>query len=170
MPEKTVVDHASLQSRFYIALGQYMQTFSLFEQNLGLCIRWMVNRKDVKVSHPFLERLSTQQKLDVLKELIFYKYADDNPEVVSDFNLWFKKIAKAKASRNRYVHGVWQFIGGNKETPIRFTPTNWSAGIGKPIKKADEEQDMDFSKFEDIVAEMKSVLKEFNELRDKYDI
>ena len=75
-----------------------MQTFSYLELNLGLCIRWLVNRKDVKVAHPLLERLSTQQKLDVLKELIFYKFANDKSEMISDFGQWFNKAAKTKAS------------------------------------------------------------------------
>ncbi len=47
-------DYSSLESHFYIALGRYMQTFSYLELNLGLCIRWLVNRNDVKVAHPLL--------------------------------------------------------------------------------------------------------------------
>jgi len=95
-------DYSLLESRFYIALGRYMQTFSYLDLNLGLCIRLLVNRNDVKAAHPLLERLSTQQKLDVLKELIFYKYANDKPKMISDFDKWFKKTSQTKASRNRY--------------------------------------------------------------------
>ena len=168
MSGNTEPDYSSQESRFYIALGHYMQTFALFEQNLGLCIRWIVNRKDVKIVHPFLERLSTKQKLDVLKELIFYKYGDENPQMISDFNQWFEDAAKTRASRNRYVHGVWRFIRQNRDAPIRFEPLSWSAGIGRPMQTRDEERDMDLADFEKIVEEMKSILGRFNELRDKY--
>jgi len=163
-------DYSSLESRFYIALGRYMQTFSYLDLNLGLCIRLLVNRNDVKASHPLLERLSTQQKLDVLKESIFYKYANDKPKMISDFDKWFKKASQTKASRNRYVHGVWELVPKLKETPIRFTPISWAAGTGKPMQTKDEEQQMALSDFEKIVAEMNAVSHKFSKLREKYGI
>jgi hypothetical protein len=163
-------DDSSLESRFYIALGRYMQTFSYLELNLGLCIRFLVNRKDPQAAHPLLERLSTQQKLDVLKELIFYKYANDKSKMISDFGQWFKKAAKTKASRNRYVHGVWELVPHLKETPIRFRPISWAAGTGKPMQTKDEVQYIALSDFEKIVAEMNAIFREFSELREKYGI
>jgi len=147
-----------------------MQTFSYLELNIGHCIRWLVNRNDLESAHPLLDRLTTHQKLEVLKELIFYKFANDKPKMISDFDQWFIKAAKTKAARNRYVHGVWELAPQAKETPIRFRPIKWSTGTGKPIQTKDDVQYLTLSDFKKIVAEMSAVSRKFNELREKYGI
>jgi len=53
-----------------------------------------------------LDRLTTQQKLDVLKELIFYKFANDKPKMISDIDQWFIKAAKTKVAINRYCNKI----------------------------------------------------------------
>ena len=169
MSQKSNYNCSPLENRFYVALGRYMQSFSLLDLNLGLCIGVLVNRLDSRVAHPFLQRLSTHQKIRVFKELIFYKYANDNPTMFSDFDQWIKRAMDAKAGRNKYVHGVWQWISSNYKTPIRLTPISWAYG---PDPKKDERPDLDMtlSDFEEIVAEMTDVVVEFNELRGKCGI
>ena len=145
-----------------------MQTFSYIELNVGLCIRRLVNQNDWKAAHPLLDRLTTHQKLEALKELLFYRFSEDNPKLVSDFDEWFKKAAKIKSSRNRHVHGLWEYNRMIDDKPIQFRPIVWSPGVGKPISEKDEVLRLSFSEFEQIVKGMTTLLDEFSRLIQKY--
>lgn len=163
MPKDSISDQLSTKSRFYIALGHYLQTFSLLEVNIGLCIRLLVNRQDPRVAHPFLHRMSTQRQLEALKDLIFYKHANDNPQTIAGFNKWFKHATQAKAARNSLVHGYWEYTN-REEKPIRFTPLSWSYGPDPNVAERPS-QDMSLSDFEAIVAKMEGIFDEFMRLR-----
>lgn len=168
--EKTVDKYQLLEFEFSSNLVRFLKLFNLLERNVGLCISWLVNHSDPRVAYPFLDKLTTQGKMDILKELIFYKYSETNQEMIRDFNEWFKLASEARAVRNRYIHGYWDALFSRGENPIIFQPTVWTSGVGKRKAERDSSQKMSLNEFKVIVQEMESVFEKFMELREKYDV
>jgi hypothetical protein len=162
--------YQDIEPEFSSNLLKFLKYFNLLERNLGLSISFLVNDKDPHVAYPFLEKLNTQGKLDILKELIFYKNSETNEEIINDFNRWFKEALETKAIRNRYIHGYWHIRDDRTENPIIFSPTTWTSGVGKVATETDSDQYMSLSEFKDVVQKMEALFESFSALRGKYGI
>ena len=167
---KTLNEFELVEYEFSTTLVQYLKYYNLLERNVGLCISWLVNHSDPRVTYPFLDRLTTQGKMEVLKELIFYKNSNKNDAIIEDFSQWIKIASKTRAVRNRYVHGYWDVVPHLKEQPIRFYPTVWTSGVGKLKNNKDSCQKMSMDEFKEAAREIEIVFEKFNEFRDKHGI
>ena len=116
---KTLDKYEMIEVGFSSTLTRFMTFFNLLETNVGFCISFLVNHADPKASYPFLNRLTAQGKLDVLRELIAYKGLTTEKQFSEDFNEWFKLASQTRVVRNRYVHGYWEVLT-TAEKPIRF--------------------------------------------------
>ncbi len=168
MKTKTLNVYEIVEYEFALTLSRYLKYYNLLEYNVGLCISWIVNNSDPRASYPFLDRLTTQGKMDVLKELIFYKASTNDSDIVEDFRLWLKVASKTRAARNRYVHGYWDVLPHLKEKPIRFNPTVWTSGVGRMVTDADSCQEMSLEEFKEAAKEVEVVFEEFNKFRKKH--
>jgi len=168
--EKTLDQYQIIEFEFSSGLQSYLKHYNLLERNVGLCISWLVNHNDPSAAYPFLDKLTAKSKMDVLKELIYYKNSETNEEIIRDFKEWFKLASETRVARNRYVHGYWEVSPWVQNKPIRFNPTIWTSGVGKRKTKDHSQQEMSLKEFQMIVQEMKDVFEEFMQLRKKYDI
>ena len=166
---KTLNKYELIEFGFSSNLTRFMTFFNLLETNVGLCISFLVNNADPKVSYPFLNRLNAQGKLDVLRELIAYKGLTTEKQFSEDFNKWFKLASQTRVARNRYVHGYWEVLV-TAEKPIRFHPTDWTSRMGGEKKDNAASLEMDLDEFKAIADEMESVFEKFGSLRKKYGV
>ena len=155
---------------FSAALVRYLTSFNLIDKNVGLCISFLVNSNDPRASYPLLERLNTQAKLDVLRELLFYKRMEKQSDMLDDFTSWFKRMSESKVQRNRFIHGQWYLIPNQNGKPVAFSPTTWTAGIGREKTRLDKEQRLSISEFEAVATELEQLLNEFSSLRKKHSL
>ena len=159
----TLNEYEIVEYKFAKAFSDYVKLFNLFDFNIGLSIRWMVNNRDPSAAHPFLDRLSIHQKLEVLKELLSNKKSEENiKSFKKDFDDWFKLAAKSKAARNQYIHGLWD-VNPHVNKPIRFTPVNWVKGCG-----GNNTEEMTLDEFLKKMKKIEDVFNRFMDLRNKY--
>ncbi len=161
---KMLNEYEVVEHEFAMAFTHYVKIFNMMELNIGFCIRFLVNRADPSAAHPFLDRLTINGKLDVLKELVDHKGLQEKEGFKKDFDDWFKLVSKTRAARNRYIHGGWD-IAPDVERGIRFTPMTWVDDMG-----GSKTERMTLVEFKELMKEMDFVFEQFSRLRKKYGI
>jgi hypothetical protein len=148
-----------------LAFFKYVNMFNLLERNIVLCISGLDTGSDRYTVQARLSGLTTQAKLEVLKELIAHKCMNADSGLGQDFDQWFTFATKSKAARNRYVHGYWD-IAPELEKAIRFTPNQWIADKDS----SSETERMTMPEFLGMMEEMNRVFDQFGKLRSKHGI
>jgi hypothetical protein len=162
--KKTLNEYEIVEYEYSSTFTRYMKLFNLMDYNVGLCISFLVNRADPKASHPFLDRLTSHAKLEVLKELVNYKGLSADKEFTRDFDDWFKLASRSKAIRNQYIHGHWD-VAPSLEKPIRFTPMKWVSDTS-----TNNTEQMTLDEYLETMGELNIVFDKFMQLREKYGI
>ena len=160
--KRTLEEYEIVEYEYSSAFARYVRLFNLLDHNVGLCISFLVNRADPKASHPFLDRLTTHAKLEVLRELVNYRGPSADEAFTRDFDDWFKLASRSKAARNQYIHGLWD-VAAHLEKPIRFTPVQWVNGTS-----ANKTEQMTLDEYLETLGELKVVFDQFMRLREKY--
>ena len=106
----------------YLSLLKY---FNLLEKNVGLCISYLENSDDPKVSYSILRKMTAEQKLERLKELFDIDAVIIDKKGVREFEEWFAFATRARSIRNRYVHGQWEYLPLRSDKPVGFEPPVW---------------------------------------------
>jgi hypothetical protein len=142
---------------------KYIKNYNQIDKNIGITIALLVSTNDHTLAFPMISKLTTHNKMCVLKEIVRKKFYNTNPNMVRDYNEWLDKASKSKTERNQYIHGCWQLAGCLTERPIIFSPINWD--IGKIDCK---NQNFSLEEFKSIADELENISLEFGELRKKY--
>ena len=141
----------------------YIKNYNNLDKNIGITISLLVSSHDPKLAYPMIKKLTTHDKMSVLKEVINKKFNETNNEMVKEFDEWIKKASTTRTERNQLIHGSWSLAGSVTETPIIFSPTNWDIE-----EKSDKNKKFSLDEFKIIVEELKDVCSEFGKLRRKY--
>jgi hypothetical protein len=160
--KRTLEEHEIFEYEYSSAFARYVRMFNLLDHNVGLCISFLVNRADPNASRPFLDRLTTHAKLEVLRELVNYRGPNADGEFTRDFDDWFKLATRSKAARNQYIHGLWDVVP-HLERPIRFTPAQWVKDTS-----ANNTEHMTMDEYLEMMGELNVVFDQFMRLRKKY--
>lgn len=143
---------------------EYIRNYNELDKNIGITISFLVSFNDPKLAYPMIKKLTTHDKMAVLKELITKKFNETNSELVKEFCGWIKKSSTTRTERNELIHGCWSLAGSVTETPIFFSPTSWD------IEAKFDNKNFSLEEFKIIVEELKDVCSEFGKLRRKYPL
>ena len=113
-------------SRVEKALFRLLHYFNLLEDNVGLCISHLQNPDEPNASYRSLVKMTAERKIEHLKTL----FAEDKDigageKARNEFNRWYEKTKQARALRNRYIHGRWQYIPLRDEKPVGYAAPVW---------------------------------------------
>lgn len=108
-----------------------------------------------------VERLSFKSKIDALIEIIEIKF-NPNPECISEFKSWHRKLDKFRVKRNSFIHGRWEFL--TKDQPI----VNTAQGINGSNKH--KETHYEVSELKQELLSIERISEEFYALRRKWHI
>lgn len=142
---------------------RYIKTYNQLDSNIGYTISILIGTPYPKLTYPLIGKLTTQEKMAVLKKIIKERFAESSKEMINDYVNWIDKASKTRTERNQYIHGYWHLSSSLYEKPILFSPLNWE------IKKSgDASQKFSLEEYESIVDELENISIEFGDLRKKY--
>lgn len=146
-----------------VAFFKYVNTFNLLERNIVLCISGLDKGGDRAAVQARLSELTMHGKMEFLHRRITEGGFEAREGVQKAFGEWFLFAGKAKAVRNRYVHGYWE-INPTSVNPVNFTPNQWSSD------SLTNTESMTMNEFLEMMGEMDRVFEGFSKLREKYGI
>lgn len=149
------------EDRFNKAFVKFIRYFNLLELNVGLSISFLHNIADPKSIYPKLMKMTCEQKIDKLKELLISKNIE-----IKEFNAWYDSTTIARGKRNRYLHGNWEYLPNRSDKPVRFSAPPWM----KEKYADDAVEKFSLDEFDDVAEEMKNVFDELMQIRRKYKI
>lgn len=106
-------------------------------------------------------------KLNQLKQVVEFKYAEEDPQFMKRLNCWIKDMDSFRIKRNNYMHGLWHVCPlPNVEGPIEFNRVHWKTGGNGQPSITDETQYMELSELRAVVEEVEKLGEEFSSLFD----
>lgn len=154
----TLDEYEIVEFKFSKLFVEFINTFNLLDSNLRLCIGWFVTGGQPNLAYPIIDKLSTFERIDYLKNVINSKPFASRQEMVGDFNEWLSKASHIRCKRNKYIHGFWRLLPGI-EVKIIFEWQNNSQNIT---------EEFSLEEYKIMVQELKDLLEEFGVLRTKY--
>lgn len=156
------------EDRFNKALVKFIQNFNCLELNLGLCINYLHSYPDpASVSndpesfYPQLMTMTCEQKISKLRHLLSIRNIE-----IKELDAWFESAALAREKRNRYLHGIWEYLPTRQEKPVGFRcPPWWREKYGDESK-----EEFSLDEFDAVAEKMKNVFIEFQNIRRKLNI
>lgn len=160
--------HSSeIPDAFHLRLGRLTPASANLDFNVGLALNWLGPHNGVDVIK-LLDPKKTQLRLrlEKLEELVVKTYDQDLPQVVIDFNAWFRRAEQLRALRNDYVHARWGFPGELKqEEPfVYFLPLHWNMGPDQ----TDKTVKLTFSEFDRQIKEVADLAGDFSRVCRRY--
>ncbi|HKJ80827.1 MAG TPA: hypothetical protein VJ954_02290 [Ignavibacteriaceae bacterium] len=150
--------------RFNSALIRFFCNYNLLETNIGLCISHLWEPADPSTTYSRLANMTMEQMMMKLKDLFMSEINQEGVDSVNNFNDWYEKASNARYIRNRYVHGHWEFLRGEK--PIKVSAPPWM----KERMGEDASEYMTIDELEAIAEQMKSIFEAFMLIRKKHGI
>lgn len=145
------------EQKFYKLFHDFIDTFNSFDENLSICLGLIISGGQRHLAYPVIEKLSTNEKIDSLKQILNSKEFEDKKNVVDNFNRWVSDALKIKCIRNNYVHARWQILVRNDSYQfIHCRPINLTGPSKSSFLTVNE--------FEEMVSNTKRVLNEFGEI------
>jgi len=158
----------TLEEEFYILLGKMAYGYAHLEVTVGYCLRYVVNPQNPTLVNPLLVGRSMVEKLRQLRQVVEYRYGQENPEFMDRLNSWLREMDDFRAKRNRYIHGLWQVcpIPGI-EKPIMLNSDPWQ--LSKPNKGLTEDttQYMELDELITVVKKLEELQTSFSSLFDR---
>ncbi len=156
----TLNTYQLIEYEFTKSFVEFINSYNELDYNISTCIARIITDKTPNLAYHVIQKLSTQEKIDLLKQILMDRKFVEKWELVDDFNEWSLKAEKSKAYRyrNYFVNGKWHTIAANIEKPIIFKSLNHRVS-----------QDLQFSldEFHYFSNEMKSITNNFNKFREK---
>ena len=144
---------------------RYIKTYNQLDSNIGYTISILVGTPYPQLTYPLIGKLTTQEKMAVLKKIVKERFAESNPEMINDYYDWIDKASKTRTERNQYIHGYWHLSCSLDEKPIFFSPLTWE------IKKTGStDQKFSLEEYKSIVDELENICLEFGNLRNKHQL
>lgn len=148
---------------FHLRLGRLTQAAANLDFNVGLALNWLGPHNGLDVSK-LLDPKKAQlgQRLEKLEELVMKTYDQSQPQVVNDFNSWFRRAENVRALRNDYVHARWGFPGEFKqEEPfVYFLTLHWNINPDQ----TDKTVKLTLSEFDRQIKEVAHLADDFSKL------
>jgi hypothetical protein len=123
----TAADLANREDRVHILLGRLVHTLARLDFSIGLQLRSLGQHRGVDVRDLLDPKQPFQQRFRRLKPLVLDIYGHENQEIRQQFEDWFARALNAKALRNDYAHGRWDFGSAfhwDGDT-VNFIPLSW---------------------------------------------
>jgi hypothetical protein len=158
--------HDDAEVRFALALVKLLKFFNLLDTNVGLCLSFLISPSDPESAYEQLSNKTTQQRFEEMKAFVadgtgFPKAVD--PE---HFGEWLTDATRARAIRNRYVHGNWEYLPYRQVKPIAVRAPTWMKGkLGE-----EAEERMTVAELEAVADEVEQVFHRFMKIRRAHGI
>ena len=139
-------------------VGQLVFYFARLDFLLALAIRNLLAAPNFEDVDPLIERLGFKDKLDALLEIVGSKRSD-RAVAANEYEAWYAKADKLRATRNAFVHGRWGLQ--TRDTVFNTSPkfVKAIAGSAKIFSLADLDQE---------VLDAKAVLEAFYEWHSRH--
>ena len=154
------------ETRIHVALGKILRYYNFLDTNLGLCIRFVKKPKDPALFHPQLAKMGMHEKLECFQKLVATNEKLSSVAKDPDFSQWIDSASNARAARNLYVHGTWEYLPIRAEKPLCFRLPVWM----KRISRDYFEPALTLEELEIAADEMRAVFETFMHLRKKHGI
>ncbi len=159
--------HSEILDAFHLRLGRLTHAAAQLDFNIGLSLNWLGPHNSIDVTK-WLDPKKSQlgQRIEKLEELVKKTYDQTQPQVASDFDVWFRRAEKARALRNNYVHARWglpgELIGENPY--VFFLELNWDMSPDQP----DRSIRLTLIEFDQQIKEVNQLAGEFINLHHRY--
>ncbi|MBX2869919.1 MAG: hypothetical protein KTR18_14665 [Acidiferrobacterales bacterium] len=106
------------------SLFRLLKWFNLMEINLGLSISHLLNEGGSTASYNSVSKMSLDRKLTKFLDLI----SEDERLNIGKIDLdgWRARVNTARLVRNAFVHGYWEILPINPESPISLQLPPWA--------------------------------------------
>ena len=139
-----------IDPRLHKALFEVMNTHSMLDHNLGLCLSHLRTPGSPTESHKYLSTRSCAQKIDALLELLRESF----PQAAQSFEAWAEQASSMRAIRNTFAHGSWEIL------PMRDRPIG--VRIPKWVSNTEEiSNEFTIEEMEDIASQMQAHFRSF---------
>lgn len=141
-------------------VGQLVFSFARLDFLLALALRNLLAARDSEDLNPLIERLGFKEKLDALRDVMSSKRTE-RPEAAAEYEVWYAKADKLRATRNAFVHGRWGVQ--SHETVFNASPK-----FGKAISGSSKH--FSLAELDGEVSTAKEVLESFYEWHSRHVI
>lgn len=96
----------AMQAEAALLLGQMLFAFSSIDVNLGLCLAWADNGKELETRSDSIAEQNIHTKLATLSRHVQEKFPSGSQCRVA-YESWIERVHAARSQRNQMVHGRW---------------------------------------------------------------
>ncbi len=153
-------------ARFEKALVRLIRSFNYLDTNVGLCISHLENPSDPVKSYPSLANMTAEQRINRLKRLFESHDIAVEDDARAELVAWYARAAKARATRNRYVHGNWEYLPLRHEKPVGVSAPVWMKKKLGPLAT----ETMSLDELDAVADEVEAALHELTRLRKKHGV
>ena len=147
---------------FNSLLIEYLNTFNLLEENVGLCISHL-DEKSKEDSYKSLAKSSCEKKIEDLYEIIKSEKILISKSNLQELKDWCKSAHQMRHQRNKYIHGHWTFLP-HLENGVELSVAPWVNEIYGGSER------MSLQELSNIVQEIKDCFERLVVIRRKNDI
>ncbi len=133
-------------------VGQLTFAFARLDFLLALALRNLLQCPSPSDLDPLIERLGFKDRLDSLREIV-NRSKSLGPDAVIQFEAWYERADRLRATRNAFVHGRWGM-------QTRDTLFNASTKVGKAL--TGESKTFSLAQLDEEVSLATQVLNEFH--------
>lgn len=141
-------------------IGFIIFEFTRLDMELGLCLAWADEGKELKSLTTKLAEKNFHYRLILLEKLVSKKYEKDTAESIM-YRDWIHKAHAVRTVRNQLVHGRWGFI-----------PQDgcFANVIGLPTSAEQSETRYTIKQLNRVVKNIQNLRSKLNELRKECHI
>jgi hypothetical protein len=110
--------------------------------------------------------MTVERKMEHLRELFKSNGIVSGKGAAFEFEKWFQSASKARALRNRYIHGIWEYLPTRFEKPVGVRAPVWM----KEKVGTEGAETMSLDELEGVADEVGSVFEELMRLRRKHGV
>jgi hypothetical protein len=152
--------------RFALAISRLLKSFNLIDTNVGLCLSYLKCPSNPKAAYKVLANQTSQQRFDELEDHLFEGVGFPANVDLGDFRAWFADAARARSIRNRYIHGLWEYLPLRVDGPVEVSAPPWmKEKLGELAKET-----MTLAELEAVADNLAEVFDRFRQLRNRYKI
>lgn len=153
-------------ARFEKALVRLILNFNYLDKNIGLCIARLSHPSDPTKAYSVLSKMTAEKRIGRLKQLLEASDIDVKMKVRRELSTWYENAAMVRSIRNRYVHGIWEFLPLRHEQPVGVSAPPWMKDQLGPLAN----ETMSLEQLEAIADEVEAAFKEFMRLSSQLGV
>ncbi|TOA20592.1 hypothetical protein [Vibrio parahaemolyticus] len=142
------------------AIGLILFEFTRLEMNLGLCVVWTNEGKNLKELSSKYNQKGFSCRLEFIEELAHKKYAIGSDEL-NKYISWIKGANDVREIRNQLVHGRYGFI------PREACVANV---VGLPTSPEQSETRYTIKQLHSLVKRIKTLSNQLSELQNEHPV